>query len=183
MSHVGGSDASMQNIEFKAELRNLDAARQQCVILGARHIADLKQKDTYFKLTTGRLKKRECEGRPNEWIVYDRRDVVYPRLSSFTILTEKQAKTRWGSMSLKPWITVAKQRELWMLNYVRIHLDVVNRLGTFIEFEAKVSKRHDQRQCRMAVDHLREAFAPVLGEPISASYCDLMDQLVLDQAG
>jgi adenylate cyclase class IV len=173
----------MQNIEFKAELRNIEAARQQCALLGARHVADLKQTDTYFKLTTGRLKKRETVGRPTEWIVYDRRDVVFPRLSSYSILTEKQARMRWGTMSLKPWLTVVKHRELWMLNYVRVHLDAVDRLGTFIEFEAKVSKRHDARQCRMAVDHLREAFGPVLGEPISASYCDLMDQLALDQAG
>ena len=173
----------MQNIEFKAELRNFEAARQQCAILGARHVADLKQTDTYFKLATGRLKKRATEGRPTEWIVYDRRDVVYPRLSSFSILTEKQARVRWGSMSLKPWLTVVKQRELWMLNYTRIHLDTVDRLGTFIEFEAKISKRHDAAQCRTAVDHLREAFRPVLGEPIAASYCDLMEQLVVDTPG
>ena len=171
----------MQNIEFKAELRNLEAARRQCALLAARHVADLRQTDTYYKLTTGRLKRRETQGRPVEWIVYDRRDVVYPRLSSFTILTEKQARVRWGTMSLKPWLVVIKHRELWMLNYVRIHLDIVDRLGTFIEFEAKVSKRHDARQCRMAVDHLREAFGPVLGEPIGASYCDLIEQLSLEK--
>jgi len=170
----------MQNIEFKAELRDVEAARRQCANLGAKPIAMLEQSDTYFKLATGRLKRRETAGRPTEWIVYDRRDVVHPRLSSFTILTEKQARVRWGSMSLKPWVTVVKHRELWMLNYVRIHLDNVDRLGWFIEFEAKVTKRHDARQCRMAVDHLREAFGPVLGEAIAASYCDLTEQLTLD---
>lgn len=170
----------MQNIEFKAELRNFDAAARQCALLGARHVADLKQTDTYYKLATGRLKKRETVGRPVEWIVYDRRDVVHPRLSSFTILTEKQARARWGTMTLKPWLTVTKHRELWMLNYVRIQLDTVDRLGTFIEFEAKVSKRHTGGQCRRAVEHLREAFGPVLGEPISKSYCDLMEQLTLE---
>lgn len=171
----------MQNIEFKAELRNMEAARRQCAVLGGKHVANLDQIDTYFKLTTGRLKRRVTTGRPTEWIVYDRRDVVHPRLSSFTILTEKQARVRWGSMSLKPWLSVVKRRELWMLNYVRIHLDEVEHLGNFIEFEAKVSKRHDARQCRIAVDHLREAFGPVLGEAIGASYCDLVDQLTLDQ--
>ena len=49
----------MQNIEFKAELRDIDAARIQCTVLDARHIGQLRQTDTYFRMPDGRLKKRE----------------------------------------------------------------------------------------------------------------------------
>ena len=59
---------------------------------------------------------------------------------------------------------------------VRIHLDEVDELGTFIEFEAMVSKDHDVKECHQSIAHLREAFRPIMGEPVSVSYCDLMAQ-------
>ena len=67
--------------------------------------------------------------------------------------------------------------ELWMLENVRIHLDDVRKLGSFIEFEAVISKDHDTRECHDAIRYLREVFGPTLGEPVAASYCDLMDQM------
>ena len=44
----------MQNIEFKAELRDPAVARQQCKVFGAHHIGNLHQTDTYYKLTASR---------------------------------------------------------------------------------------------------------------------------------
>ena len=52
----------MHNIEFKAELRDLIAARQQCKQLGASRMGILYQTDTYFRLAGGRLKRREAPG-------------------------------------------------------------------------------------------------------------------------
>ncbi len=168
----------MQNIEFKAELRDLAVARAQCKVLKAQRIGELRQTDTYFKLTEGRLKKREAPDEPIEWIYYHRQNRVRPRMSNYSILTDEQAVRRWGTQSLKPWLTVVKTRELWMLSNVRIHLDEVDDLGTFIEFEAMVSREFDVKECHMSIDHLREIFTPILGEPISVSYCDLMDQSI-----
>ncbi|MHC4217146.1 MAG: CYTH domain-containing protein, partial [Planctomycetota bacterium] len=121
------------NIEFKAELRDRSAARQQCHQLGAERIGQVEQTDTYYRMPDGRLKKREAPGEPTEWIYYHRRDIVRPRMSSYAILSDSQAKRRWGSHSLRAWLKVAKKRELWMLENVRIHLDQVQSLGTFIE--------------------------------------------------
>ena len=172
----------MQNIEFKAELRDFEAARRQCTVLGAKRIGVLHQTDTYYRLTDGRLKRRECTGQATEWIFYHRPDRVSPRMSNFTILTEEQARRRWGTHSLKQWVTVAKTRELWMLENTRIHLDQVVDLGGFIEFEAKVSRLHDVKSCHTHVATLRERFGPALGEPISVSYSDLMHQLTAEKA-
>ena len=52
----------MQNIEFKAELRNLEAARAQCKALDAQRIGLLRQTDTYYKLPDGRLMVWHVEG-------------------------------------------------------------------------------------------------------------------------
>lgn len=179
-----GYDAAVQNVEFKAELRDVDAARTQCEVIEATRIGYLHQTDTYFRMPDGRLKKREARSsddrdsaqapEPTEWIYYHRHDDVSPRLSNYTILTDLQARRRWGVYSLRPWIAVKKVRELWMLENVRIHLDEVEQLGTFVEFEAIISPEHTERQCRQYVAELREEFAPILGEPIAVSYVDLL---------
>jgi len=170
----------MQNIEFKAELRNLAAARQQCRLLGARRDATLVQRDTYYRMADGRLKKRETQGQPTHWVYYHRPDRVSPRMSNYTILTDAQAKRRWGTRSLRPWLKVEKSREVWIVDDVRIHLDDVGELGTFIEFEALVSRRFDVKACHEAIARLRDAFAPLMGEPISVSYSDLREQQLAD---
>lgn len=171
----------MQNIEFKAELRNLDAARAQCKLLGARCLGSFQQTDTYYRMPDGRLKKRETTNEPVEWVFYHRPDRVSPRMSNYTILTDEQARRRWGTQSLKPWLTVSKTREVWLVGDVRIHLDQVERLGTFIEFEALVSRRFDVKMCHKAIATLREKFQPLFGESISASYSDLMEQVIAEK--
>jgi adenylate cyclase class 2 len=169
------------NIEFKAELRDAVAAQQQCRQLGAQHIGTLRQTDTYYRMPDGRLKKREAPGEPTEWIYYHRRDIVRPRMSSYAILSDAQAKRRWGSQSLRAWLKVAKTRELWMLDNIRIHLDDVQGLGRFIEFEAVITKDHDTQDCHRAIGDLRAVFGPTLGEPVGPSYCDLMAQVLAEE--
>ncbi|MDY7110233.1 MAG: class IV adenylate cyclase [Planctomycetota bacterium] len=171
----------MQNIEFKAELRDLQAARAQCQALDAQRLGTLRQTDTYFKLPDGRLKKREAPGEPVEWIFYHRPDRARPRMCNYSILNDDQARRRWGAWSLKPWLIVCKTRELWMIGNVRIHLDEVDELGTFIEFEAMVSREFDVKHGHDAIADLRERFQPILGEPVSVSYCDLMAQHVQEK--
>jgi len=168
----------MRNIEFKAELRDMEAARTQCQLLGAERIGQVQQVDTYYKLTDGRLKRREADGEPVEWIYYHRSDESRPKLSNFTILSDEQARLRWGTKSLREWVTVSKTRELWMVDNVRIHLDEVHDLGAFIEFEAIISRDHGVKLCHEQIALLRERFAPVISEPISLSYSDLMEQLI-----
>lgn len=168
----------MRNIEFKAELRDFDAARTQCRLIGAEFIARVRQVDTYFKLTDGRLKRRETEGEPVEWIYYHRADESRPKLSNYTILSDEQARLRWGTHSLRTWLSVLKTRELWMLENVRVHLDEIDDLGAFIEFEAIVSREHSVKECHELIAELRQRFGPVMNEPISLGYSDLMEQLI-----
>ncbi len=164
------------NIEFKAELRDPEAARRQCSLLGAECLGTVRQTDVYFNMPEGRLKRREAPGEPIEWIFYQRRDIVRPRMSEYFILNEAQAKRRWGTANLREWVRVTKTRELWMLDNVRIHLDQVDGLGWFIELEAVVSKKIDTKACHKAIARLREAFGPAMGEPVAPSYSDLVAQ-------
>jgi adenylate cyclase, class 2 len=164
----------MHNIELKAELRDLPLARTICKSEGATFILSFEQTDTYFRIPRGRLKRRETEGEPVEYIFYERANRAAPKLSHFTIFSEEQAAERFGTQPLPVWAIVRKRRELWLLGSVRIHLDKVDRLGTFLEFECLVSKENNIARSHEAIAALRRAFAPVLGELIDCSYSDLL---------
>lgn len=164
----------MQNIEFKAELRDHDVARAQCLALGATPEGVREQIDTYYRMPDGRLKRRESPGRMPMYIAYHRDNRPTTKVSEYSIYTEEQANTRWGMLSLRPWVTVVKTREAYLLDNVRIHLDQIQDLGVFIEFEAIVSRKNPRKRCTEQVNELREIFADVLGEPIGDSYSDLI---------
>ncbi len=164
----------MHNVEFKAELRDLDLARAICRRLGATPIASFEQIDTYFSVPSGRLKRRETQGEPPEYIFYERANRTRPKLSHFSIYTESQAQDRFGAAPLPTLVVVRKFRELFMLGSTRIHLDQVDGLGMFLEFESLVSRENNLADAHATIGSLRTHFGPSLGEPISVSYSDLL---------
>lgn len=164
----------MQNVEFKAELRDPQLARIICRHLGATHIATLEQRDTYFRVPDGRLKKRETKGEPTEYVFYHRQNRARPRLSHFTIYSEEQALQRYGSRPLPVWLTIEKKRDLWMYQSVRLHFDEIESLGRFFEAEALVTPRVHVGRAHRRVNKIRDRFAPALGEIISVSYSDMI---------
>ena len=164
----------MQNVEFKAELRDPSLARMICQSLGAAHVGKLAQTDTYYSVPDAKLKKRETPGAATEYIFYSRADRSRPKLSTYTIYTESQAIDRFGATPLPVLIVVKKVRDLYLYKQVRIHLDQVEGLGNFLEFEAVVSPAQNLAVCHGLMDELRTAFGPALGEPIACGYADLL---------
>ncbi len=164
----------MHNVEFKAELRDLALARTLCRAMGATWIIAMEQTDTYFRVASGRLKKRECPGEPAEFIHYERADRPLAKLSQYAIYSESQAAERFGTLPLPVWVVVKKARELFMLGATRIHLDTVENLGQFLELESLVSPSNPVAKCHQTIAELRRALAPALGEPISCSYSDML---------
>ncbi|MEQ8850210.1 MAG: class IV adenylate cyclase [Phycisphaerales bacterium] len=172
----------MRNVEFKAELRDFSLAKSICARLGARHVVTMRQTDTYYRVANGRLKKRESvilepDGpieEPVEVIYYHRSNTPEPKVSTFTTYSEAEARGHFGTGELPIWLVVRKTRSLWMLGPTRIHLDDVEDLGSFVEFESMISKSHTQAKARQANEKLRAALGPMLGEPIACSYSDLL---------
>jgi adenylate cyclase, class 2 len=173
----------MQNVEYKAELKDPALARTILAALGATAVATLEQTDTYYRVTkprrgggarAGRLKKRETVGEATEWIAYEREDQTRPKLSRFKIYSENEARERFPESTLERGVVVRKMRELYLLDHVRVHLDRVEGLGTFLEFEALVSPRQNEKQCHEIVERLRRELRPALGEGIAVGYADLL---------
>ena len=168
----------MRNVEFKAELRDMQIARAVARSIKAQRVDLITQEDTYYRVFNGRLKKRvastEAGTEPVEYIRYEREDRLTPKVSSFQIMSEDEFRERFGSEPLPEWVTVRKQREIYLAGPTRIHLDTVDTLGNFLEFESIVSPKHNVARAHEALSTLRAAFGPALGEPISGSYADLI---------
>jgi adenylate cyclase class IV len=163
-----------RNVEFKAELRDPNLAISIALALGARHVGTLDQTDTYYRVPSGRLKKRETVGEPTEWILYHRPDTTSAKLSEFTVYGEEEAAERFGTAPMPVWVVVKKMRELFLLDNVRIHLDAVEKLGNFLEFEALVRPGRSRPTCESAVAKLRADFSPAIGGAIATSYSDMI---------
>ncbi len=166
----------MQNVDFKCELRDPQLARIALKKLGAQFVHKIHQTDTYYKVTDGRMKKRESEGEPTEYIFYHRVDRPQPKLSHFTIYTEEQVVQRFGSRPLTQWLVIKKTREIYLLRGTHIHIDEVEELGHFFEVDALVSPNQHVGRCHRLIGKIRKLMGPALGESIASGYADLLQQ-------
>jgi homotetrameric cytidine deaminase len=161
------------NVELKARDPDPQHTLESALALGADDRGELVQRDTYFARASGRLKLREQEPGEAELIAYARPDSPEPEVSSYTLApvadpaTLREALERaYGST-----VVVAKRRRLLIWEGVRIHLDDVEGLGTFVEFEA-VAQGDDLDADRAKVERLRAEL--VHGELVAGGYADLL---------
>ncbi len=147
-----------------------------CESLGAEDRGVLVQRDTYFNAHNGRLKLREEEGAAPHLIAYERPDRAGRRESRYRIVEVARVEELKASLvaALGIKVVVAKERRLflWESN-VRIHLDQVEGLGSFIEFEAVAPADSDLSQEESQATQLRTAFEIDDADVIGGSYCDL----------
>src|SRR5688500_18002453 len=134
-------DDLRRNLELKARCADLTAAATRAAELGARHVGTLMQVDTYLHVPNGRLRLREIEGQPAELIWYERANSVEFRGSDYHVVPIADASLTKTALARALGICgeVRKRRQLMIWHNVRIHLDEVEGLGSFIEFEAVIS--------------------------------------------
>lgn len=137
-SEGGAPQAPRTNLEIKARCADLAAARAVAERLATRHVGTDEQTDTYFVTRKGRLKLRESSLSGGQLIPYLRPDRRGPSRSDYQILAVGDAAHLKRSLGeiLGVHRVVRKRREIFLVDNVRIHLDEVDDLGTFLELEA-----------------------------------------------
>ncbi len=108
-----------------------------------------------------RLHAPQRASRQGERVSYRR---VRRRRSDCAVLTE----------TLGILVVVVKRREISLHHNVRIHLDEVQRLGSFLEFEAVLSDTVDAEAGRQQIAWLRDQFAITDVDLVRTSYSDLI---------
>jgi homotetrameric cytidine deaminase len=170
-----------RNLEIKARDGDPRRSLELALALGADDQGVIEQRDTYFKGAGGRLKLREqapvesgtVRTRPSralpaaELIQYDRADTPGPRASDYRIVPVADVESLRAALdaALGTLVVVEKRRRLLLADGVRIHLDEVAGLGSFVELEAPEGREVDPLVSALQIDP---------GALVAGSYSNLL---------
>lgn len=165
-------------IEFKARCAVPEQARAVLVGQGAVHAVTERQLDTYFSVPRGRLKLRQAAAEQT-LIYYERADEAGPKASEVRLVPlaapEAEALRDVLSAALGVWQVVDKRREIYYDGNVKLHLDAVEGLGTFVEVEAiDRAGTRDAARLRAQCTAYLVALGVRPGDLVQGSYSDLL---------
>ena len=175
------------NLEFKAQCQSLESFYPRLADLNATHRETVHQIDTYFYVTmekcgleseTGepRLKLREASGWSEGWLIYyERPNRKVSRYSQYQLceIVDPSTFKALLTAALGVKTVVKKQRELWMFNHTRIHLDTVADLGQFVELET-VFQGQTKTEAVDEHQHVKTILRLDTADPVAVSYSDLI---------
>ena len=166
----------MINIEIKARYADLDKGRLIARDIGAAFEGTDNQVDTYFRTPNGLLKLRETSLGEDHLIYYEREKTRDPKVSDYDIYPVRDATALKKILraALTVLVEVRKVRDIFILDNTRIHLDRVEGLGTFIEFEAVMNAGQPHASGEKKVRELLKLFEVPQDALIGGSYSDLL---------
>jgi len=167
----------LQNLEIKAVYPNLEHAAAQAIAIGAHLVWLRDQQDTYFRVERGKLKLRQVSGQPTESIYYQRSTTPEVKTSDYLIYRtgDPDMLGKLLASFLHTDTVIKKNRTLYLCLNVLIHLDRVEGLGNFIEFEAVIMDNTDHVISRERLDYLISIFAIAPGLLQAAGYYELIN--------
>jgi predicted adenylyl cyclase CyaB len=165
------------NLELKAWDRDPARSRRVCEELGAADEGVLAQLDTYFEVPRGRLKLREQSPGGVELIAYERTDDRDSTASHYRIVAVPDPAELKAALTstLGVRVEVRKERRLFLWEGVRIHLDEVEGLGSFIEFEGVATADKSTHAFAPLLADLRRRFGITDDDLLAVSYSDLVE--------
>jgi predicted adenylyl cyclase CyaB len=163
-----------QNLELKARISSISDAIRAARSFHMRPMGILQQRDVYYNVPHGRLKLRIINTCGAELIYYNRPNKKDHRYSDYCILPVSNPKltNAFCTAVFSQKVVVTKKRRLYLYKNSRIHLDDVNGLGEFIEFEVLV--KYGKRQAQILLNFLSAQFGIKRSTTIAASYSDLL---------
>jgi len=167
----------MENIEIKARLVNPDQTRDLIKKLDHTYVGLDHQIDTYFKTTNGRFKLRQSSLSGPYLIFYLRENRSGPKSSVYQKLSVddpeglKELLIKMQGLHT----TIEKKRDIYLYENVRIHLDEVIKLGSFLEFEAVMDEKFNNREVEFKkVEYLMKKLGIADEDLIRESYENLI---------
>jgi predicted adenylyl cyclase CyaB len=167
-----------RNIEIKARVANLASVRARAASLASCPAQIIDQTDTFFVVARGRLKVRAFADGSGELIAYDRGDTPGPKQSTYTRVECRDAIALSEALArvLPLRGVVVKRRELFLVGRTRIHLDVVENLGSFVELEVVLAEdeppERGQDEARELINLLKVSEDGMVAE----AYIDLLER-------
>ena len=164
-----------RSIELKARYDDREKALRVLSRLGAEFLSTERQTDSYFSVGSYRMKLRESS-LGNHWLIgYSRPNEAGSRPSNCRLeaVPDPAEKKRILSRAMGVKAVVVKERTLYRLGFVRVHIDRVEDLGDFLEFEAVLEEGTDDAGAHARLEELRREFEIFEEDLIAGSYADL----------
>jgi len=165
------------NIEIKALLPDPSRVRQIAEQTGEDKGATL-QEDTFFTSERGRLKLRRFSTTHGELIYYERPDKPCPKQSHYVLCTtgDPDGLRQVLEKALGIEGIVRKKRHLFLFGQIRIHLDEVEGLGSFLELEVILQEGQQPEEGTAIANELMEKLGVKKKDLVAGAYIDLISQ-------
>jgi adenylate cyclase, class 2 len=163
-------------VELKVRVGDLTGLAARLREEGAELCSTLHQRDVYFPARSGRLKLRSQSRCEDQLVQYSRADLASTKDSRIELasLPRGHGIERVLRTALGVDVVVSKTRRVYEWQGTRVHLDRVDGLGSFLEFEhpvrsaAEASRAHRNLRAKLA----RLGISPAALE--RGSYSDLL---------
>ena len=166
-----------RNVEIKARIADLSLIQARLVELNYQATQQLHQTDTFFTVPKGRLKLREFGDDTGELIYYERSDQPKAKLSEYERIPCDSPTAMREALSKALGIrgVVKKRREVVLVGRTRIHLDLVEDLGSFVELEHVLDDGEKLAAGERMVQDLMDELGILDSALVSGAYIDLME--------
>lgn len=167
-----------RNIEIKAKIPSDEEFQRRVEIAKGLTNTDgelLVQRDVFFKSANGRFKLRFLENLGKAQLVYyDRPDISGPKLSEFHVIPveEPEVLEKMLTASNGARGVLKKHRYLFLLGNTRIHMDKVDSLGNFMEFEVCLKPEETIEEGQDIANDLMEKFGIKSEDLMTGAYFD-----------
>jgi len=165
-----------KNYEIKTFVKSIEniraAARKLVKNKAYKHYKEF-QKDIYYKTGKDRLKLRIINNETGNLIFYDRKERYNKRVSNY-IISETKNFSELDEILKKLFnifVVVDKEREIFIYDNIRIHLDKVKKLGSFLEIEIIYDSL---KEAKKIMSELIEYFNLEEKDFIKESYSDIL---------
>ncbi len=167
-----------RNVEIKARVSDAEAVRSRAERLSDSPVRILDQEDLFFHARKGRLKLRTDSTEGGELIFYRRPDRPGPKTSEYLIHRTDDPDTLRELLTAALGVrgVVRKRRTLYHVGATRIHLDDVERLGTFLELEVVLEPEQSSDWGAAIAARVLEELGMTDAERIANAYIDLLEQ-------
>ena len=168
-----------RNLEIKAFC--IDLRKTELIVkrIASEYIGLDSQEDTYFNTNKGRFKLRESSLSGSYLIPYLRPNQTEAKISQYSkieVNDTENVKSLFEQL-LGIHCVVKKDRSIYLYKNVRIHLDIVHELGTFIELEAVFDENiSNEKKEQQKIDYLMHKFDVKKEHLIDVSYEDLLNE-------
>ncbi|XP_041636984.1 uncharacterized protein LOC121505596 isoform X2 [Cheilinus undulatus] len=168
--------AMPSNVEIKAKVSDPTKFAEKAAQLSQSEGTIIRQHDTFFNCSQGRLKLRDFMNKSGQLIFYERPDTDGPKLSRYSISPTNDPPSLRAVLSDALGVKgeVKKERRLFLIGQTRVHLDEVEGLGNYMELEVVMRPEQTVEEGQQIAEDLMEKLGVSKESLVTGAYMDLI---------